>query len=93
MCECFEQLLCSNKEMCDAFLDLCYLLVRLLSKVSIIQARSTKQPRSYTGQVGLLGKLTFRLRDECDLAEPEEVRGAVLDTATEVMLVFAELVG
>jgi|SRR5271170_98640 len=41
----------------------------------------------------LLGELTLRFRDECDLAEPEEVRGAVLDAAVVFMLGFDELVG
>ena len=39
------------------------------------------------------GELTLRLRDECDLAEPEDVRGAVLDAAVAFMLEFEELVG
>jgi hypothetical protein len=42
--------------------------------------------------LGLLGELTLRFRDECDLAEPEEVRGAVLDAAVVFMLGFDGLV-
>jgi hypothetical protein len=41
----------------------------------------------------LLGELTLIFRDECDLAEPEEVRGAVPDIAVVFMLGFDELVG
>jgi hypothetical protein len=41
----------------------------------------------------LPGELTLRLRDECDLAELEEVRGVVLDAAVGFILVFDELAG
>jgi hypothetical protein len=40
----------------------------------------------------LSGELTLRLREECDLAEPEDVRG-VLDAAAAFILAFNALVG
>ena len=58
-----------------------------------MRGRSTKQPNLVKCVLELPDELTLRLRDECDLAEADEVRGAALDTAVALMLIFDELVG
>ena len=42
--------------------------------------------------MALVGELTLRVREECDLAEPDDVRG-VLDAAAVFIFVFEEPVG
>jgi hypothetical protein len=56
-------------------------------KVNILKVYQSSRLKPY------VGTLTLRFRDEYDLAEPEEVRGAVLDDAVVFMLGFDELVG
>lgn len=50
--------------------------------------------RFYRGHflLELLGQLTLRVREECDLAEPDDVRG-VLVAAVAFILMLDELVG
>jgi hypothetical protein len=63
-----------------------------VQKVNVLEMGPAKQFRYAIFISKPLGKLTLRFRDECDLAEPEEVRG-VLDAVVAFMLVFDGFVG
>jgi hypothetical protein len=70
-----------------AFLDLGHLLVRLLyaniSKRQFLKGARGVPRAPYLGTPN--SELTFTLRDDCDLAEPEEVRGAALAMVLDVV--------
>ena len=80
--------------MCNAFLDLRDLLVWLLDERQHLESVYWQSNPVFQSVYWYFqGELTLRFRDEYDLAEPEEVRGAVLDDAVVFMLGFDELVG